>query len=114
MGHIRVDPPNTNNKWVGFGLANVDTFIIRVGFGLANVDTIHILTRHEHDPLTRIATPTHTGHSYALSARLDVATPSSVLLVPLTFSPCLNANRGIDLLEIGSLECSLSRLPRVI
>ena len=57
MGHIRVDPPNTNNKWVGFGLANVDTFIIRVGFGLMNVDTIHILTRHEHDPLTRIATP---------------------------------------------------------
>ena len=50
MGHIRVDPPNTNNKWVGFGLANVDTFIIRVGFGLANVDTIRTLTRHEHDP----------------------------------------------------------------
>ena len=58
MGHIRVDPPNTNNKWVGFGLANVDTFIIRVGFGLVNVDMIHTLTRHEHDPLTRIATPT--------------------------------------------------------
>ena len=57
MGHIHVDPPNTNNKWVGFGLANVDTFIIRVGFGLMNVDTIHTLTRHEHDPLTRIATP---------------------------------------------------------
>ena len=52
MGHIRVDPPNKNNKWVRFGLANVDMFIIRVGFGLANVDTIHILTRHEHDPLT--------------------------------------------------------------
>ena len=52
MGHIRVDPPNTNNKWVEFGLANVDTFIIRVGFGLANVDTIHTLTRHKHDPLT--------------------------------------------------------------
>ena len=44
MGHIPVDPPNTNNKWVGFELANVDTLIIRVGFGLANVDTIHILT----------------------------------------------------------------------
>ena len=58
MGHIRVDPPNTNNKWVGFGLANVDTFIIRVGFGLMNVDTIYTLTRHKHDPLTRIATPT--------------------------------------------------------
>ena len=57
MGHISVDPSNTNNKWVGFGLTNVDTFIIRVGFELANVDTIHSLTRHEHDPLTRIATP---------------------------------------------------------
>ena len=57
MGHIRVDPPNTNNKWVGFGLANVDTFIIRVRFGLANVDTIRTLTRYEHDPLTRITTP---------------------------------------------------------
>ena len=52
MGHIRIDPPNTNNKWVEFELANVDTFIIRVGFGLANVDTIRTLTRHEHDPLT--------------------------------------------------------------
>ena len=51
MGHIRVDLPNTNNKWVGFGLVNVDTFIIRVGFGLTNVDTIRILTRHEHDPI---------------------------------------------------------------
>ena len=57
MGHIRVDLPNTNNKWVGFELANVDTFIIRVGFGLANVDTICTLTRHEHDPSTRIANP---------------------------------------------------------
>ena len=57
MGHIRVDPPNTSNKWVRFGLANVDTFIIRVGFGLVNVDTICTLIRHEHDPLTRIATP---------------------------------------------------------
>ena len=47
MGHIRVDTPNTNNKWVGFGLANVDT--------------IHTLTRHEHDPLTRIATPSYHG-----------------------------------------------------
>ena len=57
MGHIRIDLPNTNNKWVGFGLANVDTFIVRVGFGLTNVDTIRILTRHEHDPSTRIVTP---------------------------------------------------------
>ena len=71
MSHIRVDPPNTNNKWdefglanvdtfiicIGFELANVDTFIIRVGFGLVNVDTIRTLTRHEHDSLTRITTP---------------------------------------------------------
>ena len=57
MGHIRIDLPNTNNKWVEFGLANVDTFIIRVVFGLTNVDTIRTLTRHEHDPWTRIATP---------------------------------------------------------
>ena len=66
MGHIRVDPSNTNNKWVGFGLANVDTFIIRVGFELTNVDTIYTLTRHEHDPLTRIATPIN-DYSHALS-----------------------------------------------
>ena len=45
MGHIRVDLPNTNNKWVGFELVNVDTFIICVGFELANVDTIRTLTR---------------------------------------------------------------------
>ena len=57
MDHIRVDPPNTNNKWVEFELANVDTFIIRVRFGLANVNTIRTLTQHEYDPLTRIATP---------------------------------------------------------
>ena len=49
--------PNTNNKWVGFELSNVDKFINCVGFGLTNVDTIRILTRHEHDPLTRIITP---------------------------------------------------------
>ena len=66
MGHIRVDPPNTNNKWVGFELANVDTFIIRVGFGLTNVDMIHTLTRHEHDPLTRIAIPRFKGWKFSL------------------------------------------------
>ena len=59
MGHIRVDLPNTNNKWVGFGLTNVDTFIIRVKFWLTNVDTIRTLTRHEHDSSTRIDTPTY-------------------------------------------------------
>ena len=69
MGHIHVDPLNTNNKWVGFGLANVNTFIIRVRFGLANVDTIRTLTRHEHNSLTRIATPSPSeksiGHLWA-------------------------------------------------
>ena len=57
MCHIRVDPPNTNDKWVGFELANADTFIIRVEFGLTNIDTIHTLTRHKQDPLTQIVTP---------------------------------------------------------
>ena len=51
MGHIRVDLPNTNNKWVDFGLANVDMFIIRVGFMLGNVDTTRTFTRHEHELL---------------------------------------------------------------
>ena len=59
MSHIDVDLPNTNNKWVEFGLETVDTFIIRVGFGLTNIDTIRILTRHKHDSLIRIATPTY-------------------------------------------------------
>ena len=53
MGHICIDLPNTNNKWVEFGLMNVSTFII----GLANVDTIRTLTQHEHNPSTIIATP---------------------------------------------------------
>ena len=44
MGHILVDLSNTNNKWAGFRLANINTFIIRVKFGLMNIDTIHILT----------------------------------------------------------------------
>ena len=49
MGHIRVNLPNTNNKWVGFRLTNVGTFIIRIGFELTNVNTIRTLTRREHD-----------------------------------------------------------------
>ena len=57
MGHIRVDLPNTNNKWIEFELVNIDTFIICVGFGLTNVDTVRTLIRHEYDPSTRIATP---------------------------------------------------------
>ena len=35
---IFVDLFNMNNKLIGFGLVNVDTFIIRVGFKLTNVD----------------------------------------------------------------------------
>ena len=66
MGHIRVDPPNMNNKLVGFGLANVETFIIRVGFGLANVDTIRTLIRYKHNPLTRIVTPSCRGWIYVV------------------------------------------------
>ena len=59
MCHICVDLSNTNNKWIEFGLANVDTFIICIEFGLTNVDTIRTLTRHEHNSSTRIATPTY-------------------------------------------------------
>ena len=44
MGHIRVDLPNTNNKWVEFGLANIDIFIICVRNRLTNVDMIRTLT----------------------------------------------------------------------
>ena len=44
MGHIRIDLPNKNKKWVGFRLANINMFIIRVEFGLMNIDIIHILT----------------------------------------------------------------------
>ena len=42
MGHIRIDPPNTNNKWVGFGLTNVDTFIIHVGLFLNRSWVIYV------------------------------------------------------------------------
>ena len=48
---------NSNNKWVEFELANVNTYIIRVRFGLMNVDTICTLIRHKHNPLIRIVTP---------------------------------------------------------
>ena len=61
-GSFHINMSNTNNKWVGFGLTNVDTFIIRVGFGLTNVDTIYTLKRDEHDPLTRISTLLHQYH----------------------------------------------------
>ena len=53
-----------------------------------------------------------TGHCHAISARPDLATPSSLLLIPLVFSSCPKANGGIDLLEIGLSKCSSSRLPR--
>ena len=43
MGHICVALHNTNNKWVKFGLANVDIFIICVEFVLTNINTIRTL-----------------------------------------------------------------------
>ena len=46
-------------------LANVDTFIIRVRFVLGIVDTIRTFTRHEHDPLTQIDTPTQHAQSFS-------------------------------------------------
>ena len=54
-----------------------------------------------------------TGHSRAVSAQLDLAALSFVLLVPLAFSPCRDANVGIGLLKIGLSECSSLLLPRV-
>ena len=36
MDHIRIDLSNINDKWVGFRLANVDTFIIPIEFELTN------------------------------------------------------------------------------
>ena len=56
MDYICIDLFKTNNKWIEFGLANIDTFIIRVGFGLMNVDMIRILTRYEYNSSVRIAT----------------------------------------------------------
>ena len=44
MGHILIVLSNTNNKWIGFRLTNIDMFIIRVGVGFTNIDTIHVLT----------------------------------------------------------------------
>ena len=42
------------------------------------------------------------GHSRVVSARPGLATLSSVLLIPLSFSLCPDANGGISLLTIGS------------
>ena len=53
-----------------------------------------------------------TGHSHSVSALPDLITPSSILLVPLAFSPCPDVNGGINLLTIGSSECLPSRLLR--
>ena len=60
MSHIRVDLPNTNNKLVRFGLANVDMFITRVDVRLANIDTN---TTHRYN--------TNTTHLHELSALLQ-------------------------------------------
>ena len=63
MDHICIDLPNTNNKWLGFRLANIDIFIIRVGFRLMNVDTIRMLTLRGPNPsfifLTQGTLPAH-------------------------------------------------------
>ena len=53
-----------------------------------------------------------TGHSHATSVQHDLATPSSVLLVPPTLSSCLDANRGINLLVIDLSDYLSLRLPR--
>ena len=53
------------------------------------------------------------GRTRAVSARLDLATLPSVLLIPLAFSPCFEANEGIGRLVIGSSECSSLCLPWV-
>ena len=54
MGHIRVNLSNMNNKWIEFELTNINTFIICIGFGLTNINIIDTLTRHKHNPSTRI------------------------------------------------------------
>ena len=53
-----------------------------------------------------------TGHSHVISAQPDPTTLSSVLLVPLAFSPCPEANGETNLLVIGSSECSSLQLLR--
>ena len=90
MGYIRVDLPNTNNKWIGFGLANVDMFIIHVGFGLTNVDTIRILTRYEHDPSTRIATPNHVELQFLFYNPNLTAVEQNLLLKSILIVSSLN------------------------
>ena len=52
------------------------------------------------------------GHSHSVSTQPDLTTLSSILLVPLAFSPCPDDNGGNDLLEIGSSKCSSLRLPQ--
>ena len=46
-----------------------------------------------------------TGYSHATSVRPAPATLSSVLLIPLAFSPSPDINGGTDLLAIGSPDC---------
>ena len=52
------------------------------------------------------------GHSHTVSPQLDLATLSSVSLVPPSFFPCPDANGVTNLLVIGSSEFLPSRLPR--
>ena len=53
-----------------------------------------------------------TSQSHAASVQVVPTTSSSILLVPLAFSPILDANGGTDLLAIGSLDCLPLRLPQ--
>ena len=45
-----------------------------------------------------------TGRSHAAGVQHDPVAPSSTLLAPPVSSPCPDANGGIDLLAIGSLD----------
>ena len=53
------------------------------------------------------------SHPRAVNSCPSLETLLPVLLVPLAFSPCPDANGGIGLLAIGSSKCSSLRLPWV-
>ena len=53
----------------------------------------------------------HQDRSQATCVQHNLATPSSTLHVPYVSSLCPGANRGIDLLAIGSSGCLTSQLP---
>ena len=53
-----------------------------------------------------------TSHSPTAIVQHEFVTPSSILLAPLSSSPCLDANGGINLLAIRSSDWLTLRLPR--